>query len=259
MSCFLFDKIVFGPVSSRRLGVSLGINLLRYNKKVCSFNCIYCECGWTKPGNYVIEKPYTREEVKLVLEEKLIKLKSENSDLNNITFAGNGEPTLHPQFHLVVDDVITLRNKYFPDVSISVLTNATQLDKPHVVSALKKVNKPIVKLDTSTENSFRAINKAVINISYDEVLNNIIKADISNLIIQTLFLRGNIDGNVIDNTEAKEVELWIGHLIRIKPAMVMIYGIARETPAKDLVKISRDELEVIAKKLRKKGIKTETY
>ncbi len=259
MSCFLFDKIVFGPIISRRLGISLGINLLPYNKKICTFNCIYCECGWTKPEHYFIEKPYAREEVKLAIENKLIKLKNSNSDLNNITFAGNGEPTLHPDFHLIVEDVIELRKKYYPHVKISVLSNATQLDKELVVSALKKVDNPIIKLDTSTENSFQLINKALIHISLNDIVNNIINAHIENIVIQTLFLRGHIDGVAIDNTTEEEVALWIEHILKIKPKMVMMYGIARETPAKNLVKIQKEALETIAQKLRDKGIKTETY
>jgi len=259
MSCFLFDKIIFGPVLSRRLGNSLGINLLPHNKKICSFNCVYCECGWTKPGHNIIEQPYKREVVSEALETVLKKMSLQNDPLDHITFGGNGEPTLHPEFHNIVDDVISLRDKYFPDVKLTVLTNATTLLNSNTVAALRKIDKPILKIDAGNENTFKLINKPLTNINLNTIVNSIIDAKIENTIIQTLFLRGTIDGYHIDNTAENELNVWLRYLQQIKPKFVMIYGIARETPAKNLVKISKQELDGIVLKIKKLGIDAEAF
>ncbi len=259
MSCFLFDKIIFGPVTSRRLGTSLGVNLLPHNKKVCTFNCIYCECGWTKPGQYFLNEPYAREDVKAALEARLSEMAAGNSPLDSITFGGNGEPTIHPQFPQIVDDVVALRNSFFPHVVISLLSNATQLGNAEIVRAIRKIDRPILKLDAGSERTFSLINKPMTAISLQKIVDNLCAATDEKTVIQTLFLKGTIDGEVIDNTTEEEVQLWLGHLRRIKPASVMIYGIARETPAKALVKIPRETLEEIAERVRLLGIKAEAY
>lgn len=254
MSCFLFNKIIFGPVISRRLGISLGINLLPENRKICTFNCIYCECGWTKPSHSFLDAPYKKEDVKNSLEEALISISQNKTGLDNITFGGNGEPTLHPSFNEIVDDAIILRDKYFPEVKISVLSNASNLDKSSVIEAMKKVDNPILKLDAGSERTFRLINKPMVDIKLADIVKNLTHAGINKIIIQTLFLKGKIDGEEIDNTKEEELTLWLNHLQNIKPKLVMIYGIARETPAKELIKISKDELELIVQRLKKSGI-----
>jgi len=259
MSCFLFDKIIFGPVQSRRLGVSLGINLLPKNKKICTFDCVYCECGWTKPNHSFLEAPYSRTDVKDSLEEALRRITENKSGLDSITFGGNGEPTIHPSFSEIVDDAIILRDTYFPEVKISVLSNATQLDRASVVSALKKVDSPILKLDAGSESTFQLINKPIIGISLNQIISNLTNAHIEKAIIQSLFLRGHYKGIDIDNTTESEINLWLKNLQLIKPRSVMIYGIARETPAHDLVKIPKEELESIAEKVRTLGIKAEAF
>ena len=259
MGCFLFDKIIFWPVVSRRLGISLGVNLLPRNKKICTFDCIYCECGWTKPDNYFLSAPYERKEVKVELETALNVISNNKTGLDTITFAGNGEPTLHPYFAEIVEDTISLRDKYFPEVKISVLTNGTNLHKTAIAEALKKIDNPIIKLDAGTDSTFRLINRPMIDITHSEIVKNIIGAGIKNTIIQSLFLKGDYKGIAVDNTNETDLNLWLDLLKQIKPKSVMIYSIARETPAHGLIKLSKEELESIALKVRALGIKAEAY
>ena len=161
MATFLFDKIVFGPVKSRRLGVSLGINLLPIHRKVCNFDCVYCECGLNMTGTSVDEKLPTREMVSTALRQKLEEMKTKGEAPDVITFAGNGEPTIHPQFAGIIDDTIALRNTYFPSAKISVLSNSTMLHKQDVVEALLKSDQRILKLDSGLESSINQINQPV--------------------------------------------------------------------------------------------------
>ena len=259
MTCFLFDKIIFGPVNSRRLGVSLGVNLLPQHKKVCTFDCIYCECGWTKPDSYHLDTYHDRLDVKTALEAALTQIKMDKTGLDNITFGGNGEPTLHLFFSEIVDDAIVLRDKFFPHVNISVLSNATNLHETSVVNALKKVDNPILKLDAGTESTFRLINNPMIEITQKQIVNDIINAQIKNSIIQSLFLKGNYKGIPIDNTDETDLKIWLKHLQQIKPKSVMIYSIARETPAHGLIKLTKAELESIAQRVMDIGIKVESY
>ncbi len=258
MAGFLFDKIVFGPVHSRRLGISLGINLLPTGYKYCSFNCIYCECGWTKINNSdkILFPPAIV--IKQFLEKKLREM-FENGELpETISFAGNGEPTLHPDFPEIIDFTIELRNKYSPESKVAVLSNATMLHIPAVVEALKKVDKNILKLDAGTEETFRLINNPLGNITQEEIVNNL-KQFKKKLIIQSLFVRGDYNGKRVDNTSEKEIKPWLKHLKELKPELVMIYPIARATPAKGLEKISLKELEDIAEKVRNIGLNAEVY
>lgn len=255
---FLFDSVVFGPVHSRRLGVSLGINLLPTAYKYCSFNCIYCECGWTKTReNGKVEFPPAAI-VKEYLEKKLHDMKEKNELPEAISFAGNGEPTLHPDFAKIIDITIELRNKYSPQSKIAVLSNATMLHIPEVVNALKKVDSNILKLDAGTEETYKKINQPITEISLKEIVKNL-KQFKSNLIIQTLFIRGNYNNNQIDNTTDAEIKAWLSHIEELKPKEVMIYPIARSTPAGNLEKVSLKELEGIAEKVRNLGFHVNVF
>lgn len=258
MSGFLFENIIFGPVKSRRLGVSLGINLLPTEYKYCTFNCIYCECGWTLPRKDKEIAFPSREEVKAELEKRLISMKSKGQWADALTFAGNGEPTTHPDFNGIVDDTIELRNQYFPEAKITVLSNSTMLANKDVVQALLKVDKNILKLDAGTEEMYRAINNPRVDVKLKDIL-ELLGQFKKGLIIQTLFLKGEAHGIHIDNTTDEEVSLWIEHLRKLKPEAVMIYPIARATPAEDLVKIEREKLMEIASKVEALGIETEVY
>ena len=193
MSTFLFDRIIFGPVKSRRLGVSLGINLLPASRKVCNFNCIYCECGWTFDKSKEKGSLPKREEIYKALEKKLSEMKAKNKPPDVITFAGNGEPTLHPDFPAIVDDCIDLRNKYFPDTRIAVLSNSTTITIPSVREALLKVDQNILKLDSGFDLTVRIHNQPRVNVKVTELIANL-KQFNGQLIIQTLFLRGSYNG-----------------------------------------------------------------
>lgn len=256
MSTFLFDQIIFGPVKSRRLGVSLGVNLLPTDSKVCSFDCIYCECGWT-PRKHVKKAVLPpRALVKQKMDEKLKDMIMNNEYPDVITFAGNGEPTLHPEFEGIIDDTIELRNKLTPNARIAVLSNATMLHKPSVVRALLKVEDNIQKLDSAFEETIRRIDCPASNFSLVEVVENL-KSFNGKVIIQTLFLKGNFKGETIDNTTETEVVEWMKLVAEIKPLQVMIYTIERDTPATGLEKVKLDELETIAERVRAIGFKVQ--
>ncbi|MBF0576570.1 radical SAM protein [Dysgonomonas sp. GY617] len=254
MSTLLFDEIVFGPIHSRRLGTSLGMNLLPYDGKVCSFNCIYCECGYNEDGRTKTELP-NRKNVKAALEHKLLKLKEENVKIDVITFAGNGEPTLHPHFAEIIDDTIELRNKYVPEAKISVLSNAIHIGKDSVFNALKKVENNILKLDSANIETVRLIdqpNSPTYNI---ERQIEFFKKFEGNFILQTMFVRGSHKGQIVDNTTEEEINGWLDIIKITHPKEVMIYTIDRETPEKNLEKVPLEELKQIGKKVEQLGIK----
>ncbi len=257
MDTFLFDETIFGPIYSRRLGNSLGINLLPCNRKICSFDCVYCECGWTL--NEVEQKGMPeRRMVKNLLEKKLIDLINTHNIPDSLTFAGNGEPTLHPNFNEIIDDTINLRNHYFPKAKISVLSNATQINKPEILSALLKIENRILKLDAGSNEMFQRINHPSSAITLQDIITGLLSFK-GNVTIQTLFLRGNISGLPIDNTTEKEINLWLEHLKIINPERVMIYPIARNTPLDNIEIISKEELDQIGRKVQSLGIETEIY
>jgi wyosine [tRNA(Phe)-imidazoG37] synthetase (radical SAM superfamily) len=253
---FLFDEVIFGPVSSRRLGSSLGINLLPSCRKVCSFNCIYCECGWTGSRDLTKSDYPSREEVRQTLEARLNNLSEHGAPPDSITFAGNGEPTLHPDFEGIVDDSINLRNSICPESKIVVLSNGSMADREYIRRALLKADQNILKLDTGFENTFRALNQPPENIRLSDIIQNL-KSFKGKLIIQTLFIRGKYHDKWIDNTTEKET----GELLKlykdIQPEMIMVYTIARGTPIEGLERISYYELKVIADRIEDTGIKTQ--
>lgn len=250
MSTFLFDQTVFGPVISRRLGISLGINLLPNDSKLCSFDCIYCECGWNPEKGTVKAILPTRLEVKTQLREKLSAMKSDGELPDVITFAGNGEPTMHPEFEGIMDDTLLIRNEICPNAKIAVLSNSTMLHKAKVVEALKKVDDNILKLDSGIEATIKLLDQPVGRFNLPVVVENLKKFD-GQLIIQTMFIRGHFKGAVIDNTTETELVAWIALLQQIRPKLVMIYTIARDTPANDLRKVSEDDLDTIAARVIK--------
>ena len=255
MSTILFSDIVFGPIHSRRMGSSLGINLLPFDGKLCNFDCIYCECGFNENFRTRRKLP-ARQNVKEALEDKLIRLREEGPKLDVITFAGNGEPTMHPEFSGIIDDTIELRDKYSPDAKISVLTNGISAGKQSVFEALKKVDSPVLKLDSAFDETVRLIDRPN---SPDYTVANQVKLYHQfkgNFIMQTMFLRGSFKGEIVDNTTEREVSAWLKLVEELKPREVMIYTIDRETPAKELEKAPLDVLNKIADEVKKLGIKT---
>jgi len=250
---FLFDKIIFGPVKSRRLGLSLGINLLPVDSKLCNFNCIYCECGHGGSKGPSGKDFNSRTEVKKNLEEALINLKEKNIFPDALTFAGNGEPTMHPHFQYIIDDTIKLRNKYFQDAKVAVLTNASMLNRKEIVDALKKIDLRILKLDAGSQEMFETINKPNSRRTLAWIVDHLqyFKGD---LIVQSMFLKGTYNGKQVDNTNDENVNAWLEQLKKINPKQVMIYSIDRATAEKGLEKISKEKLNEIQLKVQDLGI-----
>lgn len=256
MVTILFHDTVFGPIHSRRLGVSLGINLMPNDGKICTFDCLYCEAGYNSQGAGKAGIS-SREEVREKLECKLRAMHDGGERLDVITFSGNGEPTLHPDFLGVVDDTVALRDKYFPDVKISVLSNSTMIGNADVVKALRKVDNNILKLDSAIDATMRIIDRPVSKSFNVAGLVDRLSQFGSQCIIQTMMLRGTHSGVVVDNTTDEEIEALKAAYLKIKPAEVMLYSLDRPTPESNLQKVERDELEQIAGKFREAGIKVQ--
>lgn len=252
MSTSLFDKVIFGPVKSRRLGLSLGVNLLPTDNKLCSFNCIYCECGWNTKGT----KPRfnSRQEVRMLLRGKLEEMVAKGTPPDVITFAGNGEPTMHPDFPDIIDDTIATRNEICPSAKISVLSNATRIGVESVRKALLKVDNNILKLDSAFDETVRLIDNPNGGYSVAKTV-ELMKLFKGQLIIQTMFLRGEYNGQVVDNTTEREISAWLVLIKEIAPRQVMIYTIDRDTPAQGLAKVSVEDLKKIAARVEELGIK----
>ena len=248
----IFPSPIFGPIHSRRLGVSLGINLLPEDGKVCSFDCIYCECGFNAERRTKKLLP-TREEVRTALEEKLKDMQANGSAPDVLTFAGNGEPTAHPHFPEIIEDTLALRDKYFPNAKVSVLSNSTFIHRPAVFEALNKIDNNILKLDTVDEEYVRVLDRPTGHYSIREIIEGM-KAFKGNCIIQTMFLKGSYKGQDMDNTSDKFVLPWLEAVKEIAPRQVMIYTIDRETPDHDLQKATHEELDRIAERIRETGI-----
>lgn len=258
MQTILFHSTIFGPIHSRRLGVSLGINLMPRDGKICSFDCLYCEAGFNAQGAGKAGLP-SRQQVRKDLEDKLSQMKSEGAALDVITFSGNGEPTLHPEFAGIVEDVRELRDKYYPNAKISVLTNSTMIFTPEVAEALKRVDNNILKLDSGVEDTMRIIDRPNNpDFSVKKVIEGL-KQFKGQGIIQTMLLRGEHDGKKIDNTTDEEVKALIAAYKEIEPKEVMLYSIDRPTPEKNLQKVSLDELKKVAEKLKEAGINVQSF
>lgn len=246
----LFDAIVYGPIRSRRLGVSLGMNLMPTTAKLCTFDCVYCECGWNQPVSHPIIP--TREQVREALASRLIALSPNSIDV--ITFSGNGEPTLHPEFLGIIEDTCALRDQYCPKAKISVLSNSTQLGRKDVVEALRLCDNRILKLDSAIDATMRLIDKPVnTNLTVEQIAQWLALFD-GDFTLQTCFLRGEYCGQTIDNTTSEELKAWYSMIERLHPQQVMIYVIDRATPLQTLSKVPAAEMEAIAAPLREKGI-----
>lgn len=257
MATFLFDKVIFGPVISRRLGVSLGVNLLPDDAKLCNFDCIYCECGWSNSPDQPKKKQFhTRAEVSEALEYKLQEMLASKQLPDVITFAGNGEPTMHPDFLEIINDTLALRDKYSPKARVAVLSNATMLSNEKVIEALHKVDQNILKIDSAFDATIQLIDQPIKPINVKWLIDKL-KSFKGELIIQTMFVKGSFNGNVLDNSTDIEVNAWVDVIKEINPKEVMIYTIARDTPVDTLEKVSLERLNYIASRINDLGIDTQ--
>ncbi len=256
MQTVLFHSTIFGPIHSRRLGISLGVNLMPNDGKICSFDCVYCEAGYNAQGQGTTGLP-THTTVKRQLRNKLKQMKEAGENLDVITFSGNGEPTLHPQFKEVVHDVIVLRDQYFPNARVSVLSNATLASNPNVKKALLAVDNNILKLDSAVPSTMRLINQPKSpNVIPAGIIEDLAEYG-GKCIVQTMLLRGEHNGQRIDNTTDAEIEALIDAYKTIKPQEVMIYSIDRKTPEEHLEKVGREELEAIGRRIEAAGIEVQ--
>lgn len=247
----IFRTNIVGPIKSRRLGISLGVNLLPANGKVCTFNCVYCECGYNEDhrGGQMPDADVVLSQ----LETKLKEMKANGDGLDVITFAGNGEPTVHPRFAEVIDRTIELRNTYYPNAKVSVLSNATRMSEPSVHAALLKVDNNILKLDSAFDGTVRLIDQPQSSsYSVKDIVEGM-KAFEGKLIVQTMFVRGEHEGKAFDNTKPEEVSAWTDLMREIKPKQIMVYSLDRPTPEKALTKVSKEEMTELVKPLIEEG------
>ncbi len=245
----LREEVVFGPIKSRRLGWSLGINLLPTKGKICNFDCIYCECGWNADGRDDTKLP-SAAEVRSALEAKLADILLEGTRVDSITFSGDGEPTLNPDFARIIDDTIALRDIYCPQAKVSVLTNATKLLSDTVFEALRKVDAPILKLDAPTDERARKINGALPSFKVDDVVKGMKRFE-GDFILQTMFLKSDD----FDSLESQMLAKWMDIVRELRPRLIMAYTIARPTPQSGLSAYSAAQIREALKPLEDEGFK----
>lgn len=241
------EELVFGPIHSRRLGSSLGINLLPTKGKLCNFDCVYCECGWNKDGRGDRRLP-TAAELRSTLEEKLKECRDAGTPIDSITFSGDGEPTLNPDFPEIIDITISLRDKYFPQAKVSVLSNATRIFREDVFEALRKVDNPILKIDAPTDALAARINQPQGEYHVEDVVADLMRFE-GNFVLQTMFLRSPS----FDSSSPEVLDGWMNIVRKLKPREVMVYTLDREAPAERLEKFSVEEMRTLVKPLIDEG------
>lgn len=238
---------MFGPIHSRRLGSSLGINLLPTKGKLCNFDCVYCECGWNEDGRGDRRLP-TAAELRSTLEEKLKECRDAGTPIDSITFSGDGEPTLNPDFPEIIDITISLRDKYFPQAKVSVLSNATRIFREDVFEALRKVDNPILKIDAPTDVLAARINQPQGEYHVEDVVADLMRFE-GNFVLQTMFLRSPS----FDSSSPEVLDGWMNIVRKLKPREVMVYTLDREAPAERLEKFSVEEMRTLVKPLIDEG------
>lgn len=243
----LREKIVFGPIHSRRLGSSLGINLLPEDGKLCNFDCIYCECGWNRNGRCGNKLPHT-EDLRMALEVKLQECRASGTGIDSITFSGDGEPTLNPDFAEMIDTTLQLRDRYYPKAVVSVLTNATRICRKDVFEALRRVDNPILKLDAPTDEGAEKINNPACDYSVAEIVDGMRKFE-GNFVLQTMFLRSND----FDSSDPASLQGWMDIVRTLKPREIMVYTIDRETPQQGLEKFTEAQMRSMVQPLIDEG------
>ena len=255
----VYPSPIFGPIKSRRLGISLGVNIMPGDGKWCSFDCVYCECGLNR-DHHPKEPLPTTEEVHDKLESTLKQMKERGERLDVITFSGNGEPTMHPMFSKIVDNVLSLRNEYYPEAKVTVLSNSTQIYRQDVFETLMKVDNALMKLDTVSDKYIHTVDQPVGNYNLQLIIDRLASMN-GHAIIQTMFMKGSIknkDGKIVsvDNCNDKYITPYIETLKKIKPRKVMIYTLDREWPTEGLEKADHKTMDEIAEKICKAGFDT---
>lgn len=245
----LREETVFGPIRSRRLGNSLGINLLPVGGKICNFDCIYCECGWNRDGRGDSRIPVAAE-VRSALETRLSECMLEDVRIDSITFSGDGEPTLNPDFARIVDDTLALRDIYYPDAKVSVLSNATRVNVPGVAAALRKVDNPILKIDAPTTELAALINKPAPGYDVSDIVSGLAAFE-GQFILQTMFLKSDD----FDSSSPEVLEGWMDIVRKLRPREIMVYTIDRPTPQEGLRKFSVDQMRQLVQPLVDEGFK----
>ncbi len=242
------EETVFGPIFSRRLGSSLGINLLPERGKICNFDCIYCECGWNRDGRNDTVLP-TAEKVRTDLERMLVKLVKEGTPVDSITFSGDGEPTLNPEFPQIIDDTLRLRDQHYPQAKVSVLSNATRVHLPQVFNALRRVDNPIMKIDAPTNELIEKINMPAPGYDVARVIEALKRFE-GDFVLQTCMLRGN----GFDSSRPEVVEGMMDIVRLLRPREWMVYTIDRATPMQGLEKFSPAEMKALVRPIIDEGI-----
>ena len=241
------EETVFGPIHSRRLGSSLGINLLPRHGKFCTFDCIYCECGWNKDGRDDQVLP-TAAQVRSALEDKLAACMLEGTPIDSITFSGDGEPTLNPEFPRIIDDTLRLRDAYYPGAKVSVLSNATRVHVPEIAAALKRVDNPILKIDAPTDALIAKIDHPAPGFRLERVL-EALRDFHGDFVLQTMFLRSP----EFDSSSPEVLNGWMDIVRGLKPRRIMVYTIDRPTPEAGLEKFSAAEMKALVQPLLDEG------
>lgn len=242
-----FEDIVFGPIRSRRLGSSLGVNILPAHGKMCNFDCVYCECGWNRDG--AGDKAYPRlADVAAALEKRLAELSQQGIPVDSITFSGNGEPTMNPDFAAIVDKTIQLRDRFYPSAKVSVLSNATMVGRESVFDALKKVDNAIMKIDASTDELIEKVNKPTGVYRLETVIEGLKKFE-GNFVLQTMFLRSD----EFDTAAPEALDRWMDIVRELRPREIMVYTIDRETPDKTLGKYTVEQMAQMVRPLMDEG------
>ena len=241
------ETTVFGPIHSRRLGRSLGINLLPEKGKICNFDCIYCECGWNKDGRDDTKLP-TAAVVRNALETKLKQCKADQVPIDSITFSGDGEPTINPDFPQIIDDTLRLRDQYYPASKVTVLSNSTRVHLPEVFNALRKVDNPTMKIDAPTNEMVGRINRSASDYDIHRVV-EALKQFNGNFILQTMFLKSKD----FDSSSPEVLNGWMDIVRTLRPREIMVYTIDRPTPEVGLQKFTVEEMRTLVKPLLDEG------
>lgn len=243
----LQPSIVYGPVRSRRLGLSLGINILPSGYKLCSFNCLYCQYGWTpKPTlnpTYQIKDLPQPKEVSDALEKSLRQIIRQRMKLDSITFSGNGEPTLHPDLAETVEKAKTLRDRYVPQAKLTILSNSSTVGRKEVREALEMLDLKVMKLDAGSESLVHQLNAPAVPFYLAEIVDGLKR--LKGVILQSLFVQGRVT-----NADSDSVELWLQKVNEIQPRLVQVYSLDRAPAERRLWKVNRATLEWIASQVR---------